>query len=126
MQIESTRQRIVREQQRLIVGTTRAKNTLLRAARDEARSWQSYVTEEQRRAREAVAASVALVRSKSGLERALLRAADRALTDAHASVKARLGRIDRELTADATPAVEVVSAPRRPRAKARVPARRAH
>ena len=56
---------------------------------------------------EALSASVALLRSqvgsRAGVERVVLRAADRALADAHTQVKQRLSRIDRELTADATP-----------------------
>lgn len=102
-QIESTRERLSREQKRLVVGTERATQALRRAAREEAASWQLYVTTEQRRVSEALSASVALLRSRAGIERVVLRAADRALADAHTQVKQRLSRIDRELTADATP-----------------------
>jgi hypothetical protein len=102
-QIESTRERLTREQTLLLLGTERARKALRLAAREEAASWQLYVTTEQRRVSEALSASVALLRSRAGIERVVLRAADRALADAHSQVKQRLSRIDRELTADATP-----------------------
>lgn len=106
-QIESTKERLTREQKRLLLGTERARKALRLAVREEAASWQLYVTTEQRRVSEALSASVALLRSqvgsRAGVERVVLRAADRALADAHTQVKQRLSRIDRELTADATP-----------------------
>lgn len=114
-QIESTRERFAREQQRLVLGTTKAGKALSKAARDEAKSWQSFVITEQRRVSEAVASSIALMRSKSGIERAALRVADRTLLDLHREVSARLSRIDRELAADvaedATPSGAVATLP---------------
>jgi hypothetical protein len=129
-QIESTRERFTREQQRLVLGTARAGKALSRAARDEARSWQSFVTTEQRRVSEAVASSIALVRSKSGLERAALRVADKTLSDLHDEVTRRLSRIDRELAADAsdvpttTSTTVVTREPKSSRPRARRPSRK--
>ncbi len=67
---------------------------------DEAGAWQRFATEKQTDAERALAA----VRSRTGIERAMLRVAERTLADAHATVRARLGRLDRELLPNASPA----------------------
>lgn len=139
-QLESTRERITKEQKRLVVGAERTRRALSRAAREEAASWQLYVSTERRRVTEAASASLALLRSRTGIERAVLRAADRTLLDVHAQVKQRLSRIDRELTADAMPSIvvtapeptpdlpasEPVAEPAEKRVRARRPSRKSH
>lgn len=113
-QIDATKDRLVREQHRLVLGTERTRRALVRAVRDEAASWQRFASEKH------AAAADALVelRSRTGLERAMLRATERTLEGAHARVRARLARLDRELAADATPA-SPAPAEAKPRARAR-------
>lgn len=98
--LDATRERLVHERQRLVVGGERTRRALVRALRDEAGAWQRFATEKQTDAERALAA----VRSRTGIERAMLRVAERTLADAHATVRARLGRLDRELLPNASPA----------------------
>jgi hypothetical protein len=98
-QIDATRDRILREGQRLSASRERAQRALVRALRDEAASWQRFADEKQK----AAEAAVLELQSRTGIERAVLRMAERSLSDAHVRVRARLGRLDRELAADASP-----------------------
>lgn len=114
--LDATRERLVHERQRLVVGGERTRRALVRALRDEAGAWQRFATEKQTDASRALAA----VRSRTGIERAMLRVAERTLADAHATVRARLGRLDRELLPNASPAVPAeITETAKPRARAR-------
>lgn len=92
--IDGTRAHLTRESSMLVSRTRRASDSLTKALRDEAREWRGYLET----GRETLQKEIAALSGPHGLERATLRLADGALARAHATVHARLGRLERELS----------------------------
>ncbi len=108
--IDGTRTHLARESTMLVSRTRRAGDSLARAMREEAKEWQGYLET----GRDTLEKELRALSKPHGVERATLRLADSALARAHATVHARLGRLDRELTR--TPSRKKAKA--RPAAKA--------
>jgi hypothetical protein len=96
--IDDTRTHLTRESSMLVSRTRRAGTGLVRAVREEAREWRVYLET----GRDAVQKEIAALSAPHGIERASLRLADDVLARAHATVHARLGRLERELTRPAS------------------------
>ena len=92
--IDDTRSHLTRESLALVSRTRRAGDGLAKAFVDEASDWQTYVITQ----RDAVRSEVVRLTSPRGLERAVLRLADGALTKAHGTVQARLSLLEREMS----------------------------
>jgi hypothetical protein len=92
--IDDTRTHLARESSVLVSRTRRAGNGLARALKQEADEWRGYFET----GRSTIEKEIAALTAPSGIERATLRLADRALAQAHATVHARLGRLERELS----------------------------
>ncbi len=108
--IVGTRAHLTREGSMLVSRTRRAGEVLVRALEQEANDWRTYLETRS----SALEDELRALSQPRGLERATLRLADETLARAHGVVRARLGRLEREL---ARPARRKA----RPSAKARPP-----